>query len=110
MLSDGRNHNNKLHVKSAKFLADAVGLSYLLPFSTSSQKSDQSWWNPQPLSDLGSVVDELVGAELENKQAPNEGGDVEADIVVVDHVEKSVIAWSSECEEKRGEIAWGEES
>lgn len=52
------------------------------------------------------MVDELIGAELENKQAPNEGGDVEADIVVVDHVEKSVIAWSnvySREEKSRGE-------
>jgi hypothetical protein len=92
VLSDGRNYNHQLHVNLANFLADVIEVSYLLPFRTSSQKSDQSWWNPQSLSDLGSVIDELVGTELENKQAPDEGGDVEADIVVVDHVEKSVIA------------------
>jgi len=57
------------------------------------------------------VVDELVGAELENKQAPNEGGDVEANIIVVDHVEKSVIAWWSFTEgRRRGEVSWVRES
>lgn len=95
MLGDGSNHNNQLRAMLAIFLADTIGGSYLFPFGTSSQKSDQSRGNPQTLSDLGSVVDELVGAELENKQAPNEGGDVEANIVVVDHVERSVIAWWS---------------
>jgi len=75
--------------------ADAIEVSYLFPFCTSCQKSDQSRWNPQALSDLGSVINELVCAELENKQAPNEGGDVKTDIVVVDHVEKSVIACQS---------------
>jgi hypothetical protein len=74
---------------------------YLFPFSTSCQKSDQSRRNPQALSDLGSMVDELVGTELENKQAPNEGGDIEANIVVVDHVEKSVIACGAQ-RERRG--------
>ena len=79
----------------SQFLAEVTHLSHLFPFSTSCQKSDQSRRNPQALSDLGSVVDELIGAELENKQAPNEGGDVEADIVVVDHIENSVITWSN---------------
>lgn len=79
---------------------------YLFPFSASCQKSDQSRWDPQTLSDLGGVVDELVGTELENKQAPNEGGDVKANIVVVNHVEKSVIAWRSV---KREEVSWAVE-
>ena len=48
------------------------------------------------------MVDELVGTELENKQAPNEGGDIEAYIVVVDHVEKSVIACGAQREERSG--------
>ena len=105
MLSDGSNYYNQLRIKSAQLSrkCSAIELSYLFPFCTSCQKSDQSRWNPHTLRDLGSVVDELIGAELENEQASNEGGDVEANIVVVDHVEKSVIAWRNV---QRGERGW----
>jgi len=107
MLSDGCNYNNQLRIMSEFSLQMRLKCPYLFPFSTSCQKSDQSQWNPQALSDLGSMVDELVGTELENKQAPNEGGDIEVNIVVVDHVEKSVIACGAQRE--RGEAWWGED-
>ena len=69
--------------------------AYLFPLGTSSQKSDQNRGDPQTFSDLCGMVNELVCAKLEHKQAPNEGGDVKGDVIVVDHVEKSVIAWRS---------------
>jgi hypothetical protein len=37
------------------------------------------------------VINKLVCPELQDEQAPNEGGDIKADIVVVNHREKLVI-------------------
>lgn len=51
------------------------------------------------------MVDKLVCAKLEDKQASNEGCDVEAHIVVVDHVEKSVSAWRCALKEEDGDAA-----
>ena len=59
--------------------------TYLLPFGTASQQANERGGHAEPFGDNGCVVDELVGAILEEKQAGDEGRNVEQEYVGVRH-------------------------
>lgn len=59
--------------------------AYLFPLSSSSNKTNDSFRNAGAMSDDGSMVNEFVCAEFQEKEGGDEGGDVESDDVGVGH-------------------------